>query len=90
MNIKIKYTDKATKKLVKLDRVGSENIVKKIRFYATQKNPLAYAKKLKPPFGGLFRFRIGEYRAIFDVDSNGNITILILLAVTHRKDVYRD
>ena len=90
MRIKIEYTNKAIKELTKLSRSDAQKIVKKIDFYATQKDPLVYAKKLKPPFNNLFRFRVGEYRVIFNMDNDGNMTIFIVLGVKHRKDVYKD
>jgi mRNA-degrading endonuclease RelE of RelBE toxin-antitoxin system len=91
MKIKIEYTDKAIKELTKITRSDSQKIVKKIKFYITQKDSLEYAKKLKSPVGDLFRFRIGKYRAIFqfDFDSEGNITIFTILDVRHRKDIYK-
>ena len=36
---------------------------------------------------GQYRFRIGDYRIIFDLDPNTEE--VIVLAVGHRKDVYR-
>jgi mRNA-degrading endonuclease RelE of RelBE toxin-antitoxin system len=43
----------------------------------------------KSPLGP-YRFRIGDYRAIFDVDENNNIKILLILTIGHRKDIYDD
>ena len=90
MKIKIEYTNKAIKELTKLNDSDAKKIVKKINFYISQKDLLMHAKKLKPPFNDLFRFRVGEYRIIFDIDSNGNIAIFTVFSVKHRKDVYRD
>jgi len=50
---------------------------------------MQYAKKLKSPFVDLYRFRIGDYRAIFQVDSEGNVIIFTILEVKNRKDIYR-
>ncbi|MBP6881235.1 MAG: hypothetical protein KBC35_01275 [Candidatus Pacebacteria bacterium] len=36
-----------------------------------------------------YRYRIGDYRAIFSVAADGTITLLTILSVKHRKDVYR-
>ena len=30
----------------------------------------------------------GDYRAIFDLDKDGNIVILLILRIKHRKEVY--
>lgn len=88
--MRIEYTNKAIKELTKLSHLDAQKIVKKINFYATQRNPLKHSKKLKPPFNDLFRFRIGEYRVIFNIDKSGNITILVILGVKHRKDIYKN
>lgn len=55
----------------------------KLLFYA--KNPLRYATKLTDPRIGQYRFRVGDYRIIFDIAEN----TIVVLAVGHRKDVYR-
>ena len=43
---------------------------------------------LSGQLGGLFRFRIGDYRAIFRPDSRGQIVILLILRVGHRSEIY--
>jgi len=71
-----------------IDETIRKRILKKINFYATQLDPLSYAKKLHDFQGGQYRFRIGDYRAIFDIDNQGNITILVIVAVRHRREAY--
>ena len=88
MNIEIEYTNKAVKALKKIEILQAGKIVKKINSYVNQDNFLIKAKKLKPPFDNLYRFRIGDYRAIFDIDKKGNITVLTILNIKHRKDIY--
>ena len=88
MSVEIEYTNKAVKALKKIEISQAGKIVKKINSYAKQDDFLTTAKKLKPPFDNLYRFRIGDYRAIFDIDKKGNITILTILDIKHRKDIY--
>lgn len=88
MKHKLKITHKAKKDLESLDKKSQIRIVTKLRFFITQDKPLEYAKKLKDPKFGTYRFRIGDYRVIFDKDKNGNIIILIILRIKHRKDIY--
>ncbi|HMV57462.1 MAG TPA: type II toxin-antitoxin system RelE/ParE family toxin [Nitrospira sp.] len=40
---------------------------------------------LLPPFEGCRRYRIGNYRIVYQFDA----TTLIVLSIRHRKDVYR-
>ena len=88
MKYKIQLTKKAKGDFLVLDKKMQERIVIKIRFYIQHNNPLKFAKKLTNPALGTYRFRIGDYRAIFDVDRKGKITILLILRVKHRKEVY--
>jgi mRNA interferase RelE/StbE len=88
MSVEIEYTNKAVKALKKIEILQAGKIVKKINSYVKQDDFLTKAKKLKPPFDNLYRFRIGDYRAIFDIDKGGNITVLTILDIKHRKDIY--
>lgn len=48
-------------------------------------NPvLTKIKKLKTPFDGAYRLRIGDYRVIFYQEEN----MMLISKVAHRKDVY--
>ncbi len=82
------YSHHALADLATLPRKTADRITAKLLWYASQDNPLRFAKKLKPPFDDLYGFRIGEYRAIFELDSRQNITLLVILRVRHRKDAY--
>ena len=71
-----------------IDEQMKIRIVKKLRWFVNQENPLYFATRLTGFFYGKYRFRIGDYRAIFDVDERGAITILLILRVKHRREVY--
>jgi mRNA-degrading endonuclease RelE of RelBE toxin-antitoxin system len=49
---------------------------------------LIYAKYIKNT-ENLYRFRIGDYRAVFEIDSGSKINIILILAIGHRKDIYK-
>ena len=57
----------------------------KLRFFLLQNNPLRFADRLLDPSVGEWRFRIGDYRTIFDADDE----TIVILKVGHRKDIYR-
>jgi len=82
------YSQHALAELKTLSRNTADRITAKVAWYASQDNPLRFAKKLKPPFDDLYGFRIGEYRAIFEVDSRQKIAMLVILRIRHRKDAY--
>jgi len=80
------FKRKAAKEVDKLPPQIRERILKKLKFYSSQENPLRLAEKLRDYRIGEYRFRIGDYRILFDVE-NQKITIL---KVGHRKDIYKD
>ena len=67
----------------RLPSVLQKRLQNKLAFYAA--DPLRYAVKLTNPEIGTYRFRIGEYRIVFDISEN----TLIVHAVGHRRDIYR-
>ncbi len=87
---KVTYTDSARKDLKALEVEIARRIIKKVYFFSTQDNPLRFAEKLTDFRFGSYRFRIGDYRAIFDADHNGSLFVLTILRVRHRKDVYHE
>lgn len=89
MNWKTTYTEKALKDLSNLPKKVGQRVFDKIEFFAKQSDPLVFAKNLKNSDFGHYRFRIGDYRAIFDIDEKGEIKILLILTIKHRKDVYK-
>jgi mRNA interferase RelE/StbE len=83
--MEIVFTHSAFRQLKKLDIKIQKRIIDKLKFFASQKNPLQFAESLKDYRFGHFRFRIGDYRAIFDVEKEK----IIILKVSHRKEIYR-
>jgi mRNA interferase RelE/StbE len=77
------YTNRAIKDLKRIDEKIKQRIGNTLLRYS--KDPLKYAEKLTDPRLGTYRFRIGEYRIIFDLES----TDLVVLRIGHRKDIYR-
>jgi mRNA interferase RelE/StbE len=77
------YTDTAKRQLKKLERHTQERIVDKMRFFASQSDPLEFAE----PLTGYeaFRFRIGGYRVTFEVEDD---TVRVL-SVRRRDEAYR-
>lgn len=62
-------------------------ILKKIRYFSQLENPCSTAKSMVNYRYGQWRWRIGDWRVIFDIDQEGKI--VIVLVVGHRSDVYR-
>ena len=71
--------------LYKLPPHIRKRILEKLKFYLLQNNPLRFADKLKDHRFGDYRFRIGDYRVLFDVKNPK----IIILKIGHRKDIYK-
>lgn len=88
MSFKLLYTQKALDDLARLDKQISLRILNKLDFFAAQNNPMLFAKKLVDCKKGTYRFRVGGYRVVFDIDRTGRIVVLIILTVKHRREAY--
>ncbi len=83
MTYKLLYTKTAYQDIQKLDRVAKKRIKKKLEEYIL--DPLHHAKKLTGSAIGSYRWRIGNYRIVFDIDKNN----VIILRVGHRREIYK-
>ena len=81
----LRFTNAAFRQLSRLESSFQKRILEKLEFYCSQDQPLHFSEKLRDSRFGQWRFRIGEYRALFDVETE---TILII-AVGHRRDIYK-
>ena len=82
--MKIKFTQRATRSIKKLEISIQSRIKKKLKWLLQQEDPIQFADFLTDSELGQFRFRVGDYRIIFDVQSD---TIIVHL-VGHRKNIY--
>jgi len=80
-----RFTVSAIRDIKKLPKFIQKRIITKLDFFCKQENPLLFAKPLTDHRTGNFRFRIGEYRVIFDVE-NDEIKIH---HIGHRREVYK-
>jgi len=83
MSYDLVYTRRAEKDIKKLDPPTRNHIGKAL--LKLQNNPIAYSEKLTDPKIGTYRFRIGDYRVIFDIEGND----VVILRVGHRKEIYK-
>ncbi len=80
--MKIKIQESAKRDLKKIDKFIARKILEKIKLLETYPD-ITNVKKLKnhyPPF----RYRIGDYRVLFDTQED----LLIVVAIKHRKEAY--
>lgn len=79
------FTPQALKQIKKLPENIQKRIIKKLDLYCT-KDPFQFADSLIDSRLGNYRFRIGDYRVIFDRLSANSI---LVLKVGHRREIYR-
>lgn len=82
------FSKRADKQLGKLDPGVRKVIVAwLLKHIDGCDDPRAYGKGLKGDKGGIWRYRIGDYRVLCDI-SDEALTV-IAIEVGHRRDVYR-
>jgi len=80
---KVIFTQRALKDLENIDKETQNRIATKLKEYS--KEPLRYARRLVSPKIGAYRFRVGDYRVIFDIDREN----IVILRIGHRKSIYK-
>ncbi|MBL7159491.1 type II toxin-antitoxin system RelE/ParE family toxin [Candidatus Microgenomates bacterium] len=79
------FSEKALSQLQKLPKNIQKRIIKKLDFYCQQERILFFADKIISTKLGEYRFRVGDYRIVFDLEGDK----IIILLVGHRKEIYR-
>lgn len=84
----IEYTRTAETQLRKLDK----QIARRILDYlddkiATLENPRTRGKALSGPLGDLWRYRIGDYRVVCEIQDN--VMRILVVETGHRKQIYK-
>ena len=83
MIYKLIYTRRAIRDINKLETNFKERLGKTLLRY--QSDPFKHAELLSDSDLGSYRFRVGDYRIIFDVEGDE----IIILRVGHRKEIYK-
>ncbi len=78
------YKKPAVRSIQKLTPQVKKRLKAKLEFFAKQDNPLVFAKALTKPADAQYRFRVGNYRILFDMEKDN----IVVLHIQHRKDVY--
>lgn len=80
-------TDTARKTLAKLDRQTAKRITVFLRKrVATDADPRAVGKPLNGPLGDFWRYRVGDYRLVCDIQDNVMRVLVVLIG--KRDEVY--
>lgn len=88
MRHRFRFSEDARRDLADLDDRVRNRIILKLRWYSEQENSLKFAKRLVASDYGAFRFRIGDYRALCDVEFLVTETVIQVLRIRHRREAY--
>lgn len=84
----IDYTQTALNQLRKLDRQSARRILDFLdERIARREDPRSTGKALTGPLGGLWRYRIGDFRVICEI-KDGELRALVV-ELGNRRDIYR-
>lgn len=81
----LRYKQPAVKDIKKLSPQVQKRLKLKLEFFIAQTNPLDFAEPLAKPADAQYRFRVGNFRVLFDVEGQN----IVILHVQHRREVYR-
>jgi mRNA interferase RelE/StbE len=79
---KVVFTRKAAKDLKGLDNQIRRRILEKLQANAV--DPLEHSARLTASKLGTYRYRIGDYRVLFDLEDD----TVFVLHIGHRRDIY--
>lgn len=82
---RLRYKKPAAREIRKLSPPIRKRLGAKLKFFEDQRDPLEFAERLTKPADAQYRFRVGNYRVLFDVEGHD----IVVLHVQHRREVYR-
>ena len=89
MTWKVEFDNRARKELRKLASQTQNRILTCLReTLATNKDPRRTGTSLKGRMKGLWRYRVGEYRIISQIQDE--IVVILVIRIGHRRDIYED
>ncbi len=85
MAYQLLYKKPAVKEIQKLPPAIRKRLKVKLEWFAEQNDPREFSRSLTKPADAQYRFRVGNYRILFDIEGQK----VIVLFVQHRREVYR-
>ena len=87
MKYTVRFTEKAKKDLKKFDKHTASLILGWVRKNLEGcENPRAHGKALTANRSGQWRYRIGDYRLLAEIEDE--VVTILVLNVGHRRDIY--
>ena len=83
MKYRLVYTKRALRDIKNLHPQVRQRVGQSLKRF--ESDPLKFAHRLTDLRIGSYRFRIGEYRVVFDLEGEE----IVVLRVGHRRDIYK-
>lgn len=83
---RIQFTSKADKQFGKLDRQTQQEIIKCLEKILENQDPYCFGKTLSGDLSGFWRYRVGKYRLICEIQKD--VLIIEIISIAKRDKVY--
>lgn len=84
---RVEFTKAADRAMRKLDRQTAERVLSEIEEVSRMEDPRSRGKALTGNLAGLWRYRVGDYRVVCDIEDG--VLVILVVDVAHRREVYR-
>ncbi len=85
--MRVEFTDSSKKQLKKIDACNRNRILKYLFEIEGLEDPRSRGKALEQNLKGFWRYRVGDYRIVCDIEDE-KVTILVI-KIGHRREVYK-
>ena len=75
------------REMKKLDKQVAKRITAKLREISQLDDPRSMGKGLTGNLAGLWRYRVGDYRIVCDIEDG--VLLILVIDVAHRREVYK-
>ncbi len=79
------FSETALKEFKRLPQDIQKRLIKKLDYFISTNKPLDFAESLINSDIGQYRFRVGDYRIIFDLEEE----VVFVLSLGHRREIYK-
>lgn len=83
----IEVSEKAVRSLRKMDKQTARRIRNELAEIAELEDPRSRGKALVGNLAGLWRYRVGDYRIVCDIEDD--VLVILVIDVAHRREVYK-
>lgn len=87
MAYKVVLSSTAEDDFVKLDKSIQQRIFKYLKKIEEREDPRTLGEQLQENLSAYWKFRVGDYRLVAEIKDD--ILIVLMLAVGHRRDIYK-